>query len=228
MKKEYKKYIYYIVVPLIVVGLYQGFNYITAKFEPEFAVYRPGPIDDCAKTRVDVADQLNFSEIVKQENIILEKSSQDNVKLYEPSACVSKEIFSFTYLVLDDFKIEHTQGMNSQIYQLSYKKIFEQIKESNKNDALTKKILGALEYYLNDSYASQFLYEDENFQNNQPLIGPKSADESGTYALVVSINLVKANIYQDREHNKLKDTVYFFDSLGLSYEKVGENNEEAN
>lgn len=228
LKKENLKYLYYILVPIIIVVFYQGYNYFIEQKQPDFAVYRPGLIDDCAMTREDVAKQLNFSKLVENNKIELEKTNQDNLKLYESSACISKEMFSFTYSLLDDFSIEHQQGTNSQIYQLSYAKVAELIKNTKKDDDITKQLLKSLDYYLNDAYAKQFLNESELYQRYQPLIGPSAHDESGRYVLVVKVNLVGANVYHDRDHTKLKKRVYFFDSLNLSHEKVGEEHEKTN
>ena len=81
LKKENLKYLYYILVPIIIVVFYQGYNYFIEQKQPDFAVYRPGLIDDCAMTREDVAKQLNFSKLVENNKIELE--NQKNVFLWE-------------------------------------------------------------------------------------------------------------------------------------------------
>lgn len=228
MKKDYMKYLNYIMPFFIFIVLYFGYSAITNSFKTDFAVYKPGIINDCANRKEEVNKALLFSDLVEKEDLILVEANQDNIKLYETSSCVNKEIVAFKYLVLDDFNIEHIEGVNSQIYQPSYLKMLEKIKDLDKDGAVDKQVINSLEYYLNDAYAKQFINENENYQINSELIGPKAKDPSGTYVLVVKVNLVKANVYQDKDQTKLKDSEYFFDSLGLSYEKVGVDNEENN
>lgn len=225
MKKDLKKYIFYFILPFIAIAIYYGYDYISNMNKPVYSVYKPGYINDCANNVVEVSNELDFTKIIKENNIELVNAYQTNTSLYKDSFCVNKKIVSFDYVILDQFKINHIQGNNNQIYQLSYNKIIEALNKNENKKTLDKKVIGAINYYLSDANLVQYINSFEDYQVNKPLIGPKAEDKDGKYVLNLGVNLVRFDIYKDKEHTKFNNSVYVFDSLNLSYVKVGENNE---
>lgn len=225
MKIDFKKYAFYFILPIVAIIVFYGYDYLNTINKPIYNVYKPGYINDCANNVVEVSNDLDFTKLINKNNIELSKTNQDNIELYKSSFCVNKKIVSFDYLMLDQFKIEHYKGINNQIYQLSYQKILEELNKIENKNELDNKIISSINYYLNDANLIQYINSNNNYQINKPLIGPKASDEDGVYVLNIAINLVQADIFKDKEQTKLEKTIFYFDSLNLSYKKVVEHNE---
>ncbi|MDL2211739.1 hypothetical protein LJB88_02560 [Erysipelotrichaceae bacterium OttesenSCG-928-M19] len=216
MKKENMKYL---IIPLLAL-LFYGFMTYRQTDTSKLVLYKNGYYNDCYNIKKEPNELLIMNDVITLNK--LKKNDTDMYEYYEKSSCVNIEGYTLkNYMIIDDYKIDHEKGRNDQAYQISYQEVLKKIEVKQKKTKFDKKIIEALEYYIDDKDLSQLIPRKSGvYQLDRSLIGPTKNDSSGKYVLAINIELAN-NVINDK-NNKIVTENIIFDGISMEYIKVGE------
>lgn len=220
MKKKKNRNIYFIIAGILLIIYLLINTFFIRDNENKIQVYKESAVNDCANYTNNVNDAIDFTKLVKSQNMV-EDNSLFNFADYERSSCVElKGNVIKDYLILKDYPINHIKGQNNQAYQLSYEIVLDELKKIKKPNAMDEKMIDALEYFINNPYHQAEVNNDATMFKFAKLTGPAREDASGTYYPVIDLKILVNRIFsKENDELKLIDTKYTLDDIVVHYVK---------
>lgn len=220
MKKKKNRNIYFIIAGILLVIYLLINTFFIRDNENKIQVYKDSAVNDCANYSNNVNDAIDLTKLVKSQKMVAD-NSLFNFEDYERSSCVQLEGNVIQgYLTLKDYPIKHQEGQNNQAYQLSYEVVLDELKKIEKPNAMDKKMIDALEYFIDSPYHQSEVNNDATMFKFAKLTGPSREDASGTYYPVVDLKILVNKIFsKDQGKLKLIDTKYSLDDIVIHYVK---------